>query len=49
MPREMQLSYVLLLVLVPQAALGGPQDTVDELRMGFTTIPLSDQGGNSIA
>ena len=48
MPREMQLRYALLLILVPPA-LSGPQDTVDELRMGFTFVPLSDQGPNSIA
>ena len=42
----MQLRHVFLLFLVAPA-LGGPQDTVDQLRMGFTTVPLSDQVFNA--
>ena len=45
---EMQLRHlVLLFLVVPPGALGGPQDTVDELRMGFTYVPLSDQVFNA--
>ena len=41
-------TFFLLLALLPPPSLGGPGDTVDQLRMGFTTVPLSDQGPSMI-
>ena len=41
-------TFLLLLVLLAPQSQGGPGDTVDQLRMGFTTVPLSDQGPSMI-
>ena len=45
--RDMHLTPILLLLLPFPPALCGPGDTVDQLRMGFTIVPLSDQVVNA--
>ena len=43
----MRLPPILLLLLPILPALCGPGDTVDQLRMGFTIVPLADQVANA--
>ena len=43
----MRLTAILLLLVPVPPALCGPQDTVEQLRNGFTTVSLSDQVANA--